>query len=483
MDLVWKKISPVVGKPFFKSQAFIFLSFCSIPFIIGISYLLAFYPGILTFDSVYQWDQLSQFKFSNWHPAYHTILMWLITRIRYSPSSVALFQIVVYSLVLGYGLYTLKNELGLPYFLLILLDVAISINPINGMTVMTLWKDVLYSIFVLLLTLYVFKIINSQGEWITYKNNWLFFGLTIANISLLRYNGFPVGFGTIFMCMIVFRHYKYFAQALIISILFFILITGPIYKIFNVDRSFSQPIGVIFIHPIAAQVNADTKLTKSEWGFLNEIFPLEDGWPYSCYDATVLFYKGVNFQPVQMFPKHMAKVFYLLTLRNPVATINHFMCLSSFVWQIEQPDNVILETIYVTNMDVSSNENWKIYQNLVTQRSKIPFLQNFILKTIYYSYSADPGKVLWRPAIYFYIFVIAVLASSIVSKNKSIFVLLIPVLIQSLIIGFTAQLQALRYQYPIYLVSMLFSLPLFYGALKSSAQRFKWQTKDEIKND
>src|SRR6266498_3769486 len=218
-------------------QAFIFLSFCIIPFLIGISYLLAFYPGIISFDSVDQWNQLSRFSFSNWHPAYHTILMWLITRVWYSPASVALFQVVIYSLVLGYGLYTFRNELRVPYVLLILLDIAISINPINGMMVITLWKDVLYSIFVLLLTIYIFKLIDSNGTWITSQKNWFFLGLAIGNISLLRHNGFPVGFGTLLICMIVFHNYKYFAKTLIISILFFIVVTGPLYRIFKVDKS------------------------------------------------------------------------------------------------------------------------------------------------------------------------------------------------------------------------------------------------------
>jgi hypothetical protein len=467
--LVRQKISSnVEDRP-----AFLFLSFCIIPLLAGISYLFAFYPGVLTFDSVYQWDQLSRFNFSNWHPAYHTILMWLITRIWYSPASIAFVQIVIYSLVLAYGFYTLKEELEIPYVLLILLDVVISINPINGIMAITLWKDVSYGIFVLLLTLFVFKLMNSNGEWIAHKNNWLYFGLAVANISLLRHNGFPVGLGTLLICMVVFRYYMYFVKALLISILFFILITGPLYKIFNVDRAHSQSLGVIFIHPIAAQVHANTKLTKSEQDFLDELFPLKEGWAYSCYDATVFFYQGVNFQPVQKSTLHIAKIFYMLTLRNPAVTLDHFVCLSSFVWQVKQPSNVNLETVYVSNLDVSNYENWRMYQDLVMQKSKLQFLQDLIVKAINYSYAVDPDKVLWRPAIYLYILTIAVFVFSFASLNKSIFALLTPVLIQSLVIAFTAQLQALRYQYPVYLVSMLFSLPLFYSALKLNVQRFK----------
>jgi hypothetical protein len=450
-----------------KYQTFTFILFCAIPISIGIIYLLAFYPGVLSFDSVNQWDQLSQFSFSNWHPAYHTILMWLVTRMWYSPAAVALFQIIIYGLVLGYGLCVFKNDFGVSYFWLILLDVAISIVPINGIMLVTLWKDVLYSIFVLLLTIYVLNIINSNGDWIAYKNNWIYLGLVIANISLLRHTGFPVGFGTLLICMFFFHHFKYFTKTLVVSILFVAFVIGPVYKVFNVDKSSSQSFGVIFIHPITAQINAGASLTKNEQEFLNEIFPLKETWTYSCYDATVFFYKGVDFQPVQESPLQAGELLYKLTLMNPVATINHFMCLSSFVWQVKQPSGVYLETILFSNIDASNYDDWKPYQDMIVQRSKMQSLRDLIIRAVNHSYSFDPNKVMWRPAIYFYTFLTAVFLFFLRSKNRLVFILLSPVLLQSLIISFTAQLQALRYQYPIYIVSMLFSFPIIYASLKN----------------
>lgn len=442
------------------------LLFFFISFVTEIGYLLAFYPGVLSFDSVNQWAQLSEFNFSNWHPAYHTILMWVITRIWYSPAAVALFQILAYSLVIAYGLSMFKEEFGMPCSVLIVIDICISLIPINGLMIITLWKDVLYSIATLLLMIFLLKIIHSRGEWIASGHNWVWLALVVANVALLRFNGAPVAFVTLLACIIFPHYWRYILKVFVVSLIYIIVIIGPIYKVFRVDTSKSQSIGVIFVHPIAAQVDAGTKLTDSEIEYLNKIFPIKGEWPYSCYDATVLFYKGVDFQPVQQHPFQAAKIFWDLTLKNPKVTLDHFICLSSFVWQIRQPKDVYLETVLTSNIDVSSYANWNIFEGIVAQRSKIPVLRDLIIKVIQDSFRFDRGSILWRPAIYMYIFYIAVIIAVFRSGNKLLFLLLTPIVVQTFVIALTAQLQALRYQYPVYLASMLFSVPLIYVAIR-----------------
>ena len=113
--------------------------FFAIPFISGILYLLAFFPGILTFHSITQWDQATHLAINNWHPAYHTILIWFLQKIKYSPAVVALFQVTLFSSVLAFGLQTFRI-LGVPALLLVLLDIGISIVPLNGVTLLPFGK-------------------------------------------------------------------------------------------------------------------------------------------------------------------------------------------------------------------------------------------------------------------------------------------------------------------------------------------------------
>lgn len=68
-----------------------------IPFIVFSVYLYIFNPGILVFDSYNQMYQIATGQFSSWHPFFHTFIEMMCLKIYGSPSSVAVLQIVVFS--------------------------------------------------------------------------------------------------------------------------------------------------------------------------------------------------------------------------------------------------------------------------------------------------------------------------------------------------------------------------------------------------
>jgi uncharacterized membrane protein YjfL (UPF0719 family) len=49
-------------------------------------YLLAFWPGLMSPDSLEQWRHIVQGQFNNDHPAFHTLTTWLITRVWIVPA-------------------------------------------------------------------------------------------------------------------------------------------------------------------------------------------------------------------------------------------------------------------------------------------------------------------------------------------------------------------------------------------------------------
>ena len=50
-------------------------------FIVFFIVLLAYYPGIMVSDGVYQWDLIKKGTIDDWHPAYNTIYIMLLTLI------------------------------------------------------------------------------------------------------------------------------------------------------------------------------------------------------------------------------------------------------------------------------------------------------------------------------------------------------------------------------------------------------------------
>jgi len=435
-----------------------------IPLFVGIVYWLAFFPGVMSYDSVSQWDQLSTFKITNLHPAFHTIYEWLLTRIWYSPAMISLFQVIFASLVIGYGLLSIQKISRLPGYLLIALGLLISVNPLVGVMDVTLWKDILYSFAILLLTIYLFNIIRSDGEWILHPSHYILLGFTLAIIWLVRFNGFPVVVVSLIAIAIMYKKcFKHFVYSSLIAAAIILFILGPLYTRFKVDRAVKSNYGITLIHPVVAYVNSKTDLivlTDYEKQYLNQIYPLNSNWPYSCYDATVFFYEGTNLYPVINHPFTMAKIFTRLAMHDPKIMLKHYLCLSSFVWQPNQPQNVYLETILFDNYNLDQKPSWQKYTNDVSQKSILPQVRGWIERIAKAEWNRDIFKLMWRPAIYIYLFLASLAFFVYRTGRRKWWLLSVPLAAQSIVMMFTAQVQALRYQYPVYLIAMLFTIPL-----------------------
>lgn len=454
--------------------------FYLIPLLAGLIYWLAFFPGVMTYDSVAQWDQLSTFKITNLHPAFHTILMWMLTRIWNSPGIISLFQVLIASLVIGYGLNSIQKVSQLSGYIIITLGFLLSANPLVGVVDVTLWKDVLYSLAILLLTIYLLWLVNSDGEWIIKPAHFILYSCVLAVIWLTRFNGFPVVLASLIATLIVYKkYYKQFLYSTLIVAAIILFVLGPVYTWFNVNRELVYNYGIAFIHPVVPYVNSPADLASlsyQELQYLNHIYPLNDTWSYSCYDATVFYYQGAVFMPVIKDPLMMVKIFTKLAIHDPKIMLNHFICLSSFVWQPNQPKNVYLETILFENYNLDQNPAWKIYTDQVSQNSLLPEVRNFIKRIVNAEWNRDVNKLLWRPALYMYLFLASLVYFVIRTAHKKWLFLSVPLVAQSMTMMFTAQNQALRYQYPIYLISMLFTVPLLFLGWKKN-------NLDAMKND
>jgi hypothetical protein len=259
------------------------------------------------------------------------------------------------------------------------------------------------------------------------------------------------------------KYRKQFAYSTLITAAIILFILGPMYTMFKVNRAVKFTYGIAFIHPVNAYVNSQTDLvylSDQEKQYLDNIYPLKNEWLYSCYDATVFYYQGVNFFPVINNPQRIVSIFAKLTLRDPKIMLHHFACLSTFVWQPKQPKNVYLETILMDNYDLDQNPGWEIYKNKVSQKSLLPQVRGAIKHIVSSEWNRDVFKLLWRPAVYMYLFLLSLAFLGFRTQHKKWLLLSVPLLAQSIGIMLTAQVQALRYQYPVYLIAMLFTIPL-----------------------
>ena len=386
-------------------------------FVVWTVYLMAFWPGSMSPDSLYQWKETLTGRFTDWHPAFHTMNIWLINHLWHSPAAVAFAQIFALGSIAGWGLACL-GRLGAPRKMLWGVSLLFALSLVNGLMVITLWKDIAYSICVLALTLLVLKIVCSNGRWLTKRGTWLILSLTIFLVALYRHNGIVPAFGTPLVLLLFYRRFwRQILGALLLALIIFWGIRGPLYDALSVDGE--KPL-------------------------------IEERLPAS-FNAIMQDAPGGNNRTIE----DMTQI--LIRDLKPGAQI----------WRIE-PDYAYFKRIEYANLWKDETKSWQyIIPNKlgIVPSSALPEVKDFILA--FYEESIRPPLYyfIWSPAFYLYLFLAGVTIASIRADSWKLLLLSAPILLHSLpflIMHIPHHKFIHRYHYPVILVSTLLCVPLLF---------------------
>lgn len=164
-----------------------FWGFFCVNFIVLFLWLLAFWPGVMTHDSLQSWSQALTGEYTNWHPYLYSMYVKFLTLFYRSPASVAIFQMLSLSALSAYvfgRLYALAQNKKLIFISFLLLLTSIPV----GLLTITLWKDVIYSQLVLLWGIVIFFLIKDN-RIISSKRLVIALGLLLFFTSVMRHNG------------------------------------------------------------------------------------------------------------------------------------------------------------------------------------------------------------------------------------------------------------------------------------------------------
>jgi hypothetical protein len=411
-----------------------------------IIYLLAFWPGMMSADSIDQWGQVISGNYFNHHPAFHTFTIWLLTRLSLTPAVVALAQIIALGLVAGYILAYFET-LGVPPLILWLASFLFAFSPVNGSMVVTLWKDIPYSTALLGLTFLIFRLVLSNGQWITVRKNWLLLGATVALVALFRHNGSLVFLGTFLLLLWGFhQQWKSLVYAFSFSMVLYLGITGPVYRLANVQES-SILADSMSLYAMAANSDPGTNNDYT----LKSMMDFSKGW-----DCTIAYsFEPPNQSDTLVNDKNFLQKAYNLARFAPSLLMYDYRCNRSLIWIIWDP--------YGEIRNPSHAQYW-IDPNPygITPDSKIPVLRSaitdFVVKT-----SQDPqiNWLVWRPAIYLYLFLLTIAFTALRYKNFKLLLTTGPILIQAIGATLIPLLPNFRYHYAAYLLALLFWPILF----------------------
>jgi hypothetical protein len=424
-------------------------------FSIWVIYLLAFWPGMMSADSLDQWGQVLSGVFNDHHPAFHTFTIWLLTRIALSPAVVALAQIVALSLVAG-GILAYLESMGVPPLWLWTASFLFAISPVNGTMVNTLWKDIPYSAALLGLTFLVFRLANSGGKWIAKWSNWLIFGITAALVILFRHNGLPVILGLFLLLLLGFYHqWKPLALAFAVCMGLYFIITGPIYQLMQVQQSEAALLeNSISLYSIAARADPGT---KSEM-VLSTMQSFSGNWECSIISQLNQADQNDSKLPQGNFGEKAIN----LVRFSPALLLYDYRCNRSLIWIIWDPHGEVRDPSHAEYL-IDSNSYGLLPD------SKIPVLQtaisDFVART---AHDTEINWLVWRPALYLYLFFAVIAIHALRYKKMHLLFAALPILLQSIALTAVPSLPNFRYDYATYLVALIF-WPVLFAPLDYSA--------------
>ncbi|MGA2064055.1 MAG: hypothetical protein ABSG86_03755 [Thermoguttaceae bacterium] len=441
------------------------------PIAAGIAYLIIFWPALMSNDSLGQWSEMLSGQYSDMAPAFHGMTNWLITRIWLCPAAVALTQVLLLGLVVAWSLKRLR-QWGMPRGLAWTTCAGMSLLPATGILAITLWKDIPYSICVLLLTLWIMEMIHSGGAWLSRRFSWILLGTVLALVALYRHNGLPLAVGTpILLAVPYHRYWRRLALALAAASLLIWGVRGPLYhcvaKPIPLAANQRQAgIGGVYdyfwaalcIQQIAAHTAAHTPLRPEEQALLESLYPLQDGrWPYNpyCFDG------GLNIDLLYSWQKWEAKKEDLTALamrlfrRRPTVYLRHVLTSSSYLWGISGPkDRGYYIVAFVEGPPVRYQVLREVKGNgaavVEWLEPRVP-LPRIVAKTFRQKW------LFWRPAIYLYLVVLAAVIAMLRSRSPRYGLILLPLLLHTGFLAAVTMSQEFRFQFPVYLVSVLYS--------------------------
>jgi hypothetical protein len=344
-----------------------------------------------------------------------------------------LVQIILLSLAISGSLVWLRRH-GMPRWLALLAVCIFAFFPTNGMMVISIWKDVLYSIALLALIMAVLKIVQTEGEWIKTPLSWFCLAIPSIVVFLARHNGFPVVIAVFAGIFFAYRRrWKPILAAFVLSAVGIGIVRGPIYSIAGVPPINYWFKSCPFVHNIAAHVASKTPLEPEERELLDKILPLEDdAWKYNpaCLEPIIRdknFHSEVVNEEKNYAQLH--KMFFSLAIRRPSVTLEHLLKSSRQIWQIKYSEIILPAVIFEKNVA-------KRYDPYLVRKPQNEVTFEFqpmdhIPLATKISYHHSLHWLFWRPALFMYLFFAGCIVAALRSQNAKYLLVALPIFVQT----------------------------------------------------
>lgn len=444
--LLWEHSFPLLDK-FMKKLSFPFLWL--LIFLCWVPTLLACFPGIFSYDAIYQCSQVTDTLHLNaHHPIIHTLLLggcvqFGRTMLGSANNGMLLYSIIqmlINSCIFAYILTFLKRH-RLPSVVVLLCFAFFALIPFNSLFAVCATKDSLFaSLFVLFFSLMLDLVTDTKG----FFHSWKYMtGFSLVVFLLLTFRNnmlYAFVFCIPFLIWLYRSYWKKLLPMLLAPILLLLLYEGILYPALKVAPGSSREAYSVIMQQFGNVYNN----CELESGDRKQLLALMDDEAWKKYEPHKSDAIKNEFR-TDVFEENLLdymKLWIKLGIRHPSQYLNAFFNLTYGYWY---PNDVLPDTTtYRKYIEVYTGGD-------VTFDSKLPrlleFWEDFGMES---SYQKLPGlSMLFSPAFYLWILLFLSTVSIYTGQYKFLTALLPPAaLFLTLLLGPVA---LLRYLYPIIL--------------------------------
>ena len=216
-----------------KMRVLIFIASAFITMLCMALWIVAYYPGSFSPDSLKQYAQALTGTYNDWHPVWHTLIIFTLPlKLFGTPASIIICQSAYFSLVFGYAILTTYEIAGKRAALCVLLFVLL--NPYVESIVLYPWKDVIFAIAALFCTVFLIRLkVLPSSEKQTWKL--LVFGVVLGFATIFRHNAILYT-APLLIVLFLNADKKAFLTAVAITLATIFIIKVPIYGLLNVEQ-------------------------------------------------------------------------------------------------------------------------------------------------------------------------------------------------------------------------------------------------------
>lgn len=443
--------------------------------VVRIPYLIAYYPGLMIWDTGSSIAQFYGFKthvvsistnpdaiLSNHHMILLTFLMGgavklgeLLGSQNFGFFLYTLAQVALTNFIVAYGLWSFREKCARGIWLTAL--VVYALLPVFSIWQLTVSKDAIFSAFALLLVLLLYRLVESEGQALRGKKYTAALLATNLMVILTKPQGVYISLITFGVLAVVFR--KQWKKVLLLGVLpgvlYLTIFTGMILPALNVAGSGKQEMwGFAFQQTARYVCYHGEEVTQQEQEAINAVLP---------YDQLTELYTPTSQDPVKFAYKQQAtkqdlsrylcvwaKMFFKHPETYICATFNNVKYL--FVPNLEQPYSyfpVTLESSEILNEhDVFELRNVKIQ----------PFYS--VISAANEKLATTPVIMLIYQACFYVWLTVAGCVLLLIKRNYRALLCLIPLILSVLILVIAPVVEIRYVLLPVYCASILVIMAL-----------------------